>query len=367
MKAVVCSDFKQGSVEDVEKPTPSEDEVLLKVRRVQMSVTECNLYQGNKIAHYDQVATRLSDGPARIFGHEFCAEVVETGAEVTEYEVGDRTYAPGKIPCGECAFCNRGFETKCMDKTYIGYERPGALAEYFTTPIAPLSKVPEKVSDKEAAAMQPLASTVLCVRDAEITMGDIVVVIGTGVMGHQAGQIALQNGASEVYVIDIDQKKLSIASDHGLQPINATETDPVDEILNITDGMGADLTIEAVGGEQSNATESGDPIAQAFKMTRSGGDVLQVGHLIGDLTIRPRDIRSMSVDWLNPTLGATYLTPNTYSGDYATRLVAQERVSIEEYTTHEFEGLEKFEKMIDVTLNKQDYDALGAAQLVVDS
>lgn len=365
MEAIVCHDFNESSVEDVERPVPASDEVLLKVRRVQLSVTECNLYRGNRIAHYDQVAARLTNGPAKLFGHEFCAEVVKVGNDTEEFDIGDRVYAPGKIPCGECPLCERGFEAHCQDKTYIGYERPGALAEYFTVPTIPLAKLPDTVSDTEGAAMQPLASAILCIRDASITTGDVVAVVGTGVMGHQAGQIALQEGASNVYAIDVDPKKLSIAADNGLEPIDARTVDPVEVVLDRTDGIGVDLAIEAVGGDQNDVTDGDDPIAQAFGMARSGGAVLQIGHLIGDLTLRPRDIRSMSVDWLNPALGATYLTPNVHSGDYAPRLVAQDRVSIAEYTTHEFEGLDNFEQMVEVTLNKPEYDALGAAQIVL--
>lgn len=365
MEAVIVSDFDDASVEEVERPSPTADEVLLRVRRVQLSVTECNLYRGNQITHYETIRSRLDDGPARLFGHEFCAEVAETGDDVEEFETGDRVYAPGKIPCGECRFCERGFESKCGNKSYLGYDRPGALAEYFTSPTKPLAKVHDEVTDAEAAAMQPLASTVLCIRDADITTGDVVVVVGTGVMGNQAGQLALQEGADEVYATDIDPEKLRIASDNGLEAIDTRETDPVREILDRTDGIGADVVIEAVGGDQSSATEGDDPIAQAFGMARPGGSVVQIGHLIGDLTLRPREIRSMGVDWLHPTIGAAYLTPNTHSGDYASRLVAQDRVSIDEYVTHEFDGLGEFERMIDVTLNKQEYDALGPAQLVL--
>ncbi|MFB6160230.1 MAG: zinc-binding dehydrogenase [Haloferacaceae archaeon] len=365
MKAVVCHDFNESSVEEVERPEPEDDELLLKTRRVQLSVTECNLYRGNRIAHYDQVAPRLDDGGALLFGHEFCADVVEAGPDVDAFSVGDRVYAPGKIPCEECAFCRAGQWLECENKTYLGYERPGATAEYFTSPEAPLATLPEGVSDAEGAAMQPLASSVIAAHDAGISTGDVVAVVGSGVMGNQVAQLAHEQGADEVYAIDVDETKLDIAADNGLRPVDATEVDPVGAVRERTDGVGADVVVEAVGGEQSDMTGGTDPLAQAFRMVRTGGTMLQVGHVIGDVTIEPRAMRSKDIDWVFPRKGATHLGPNTHSGEYTARLVADDRVSIEAYTTHEFDGLERFEDMIEVTLNKPEHGALGAAQLVL--
>lgn len=366
MRAVVCQDFDESSVEEVDRPTPGPGEVLLGVRRVQLSVTECNLYRGNRIAHYDQVAPRLADGPARLFGHEFCAEVAEVGADVDAVAVGDRVYASGKIPCESCAYCEAGFKLECRDKDYLGYDRPGALAEYFTSPTAPLTKLPDGVSDLEGAAMQPLASAVLCVHDADVTTGDTVAVIGAGVMGHQVAQLALQQGAAEAHVVDIDPTKLSIAADNGLNPIDATEVDPVEAVLDRTDGIGADVVVEAVGGRQAEMGEGDDPLAQAVRMARTGATLLQVGHVIGEVSVRPKLLRSKDLDWVFPRKGAASLSPGGHTGAYAARLVADGRVSIAEYVTHELDGLESFERAVDITLNKADHDALGPAQIVID-
>jgi threonine dehydrogenase-like Zn-dependent dehydrogenase len=365
MQAVVCNNFNVSNVENIQTPSPDADEVLLEIQRVQLSVTECNLYRGNEITHYEAVKARIEDGDARLFGHEFCGIIVKTGVGVEEFEVGDRVYASGKIPCGECQFCSRGYELHCPNKEYIGYDRPGALAEYLAVPTQPLTKVPEGVSDAEVASMQPLASTVLCIRDADIQTGDIVAVVGSGVMGHQAGQLALIEGAKKVFAIDIDPVKLTIAEENGLIPINAHNQDPESVITEQTDDIGADAVIEAVGGDQDVVTAGDDPLAQAFRMVRTGGTLVQIGHLIGDLSLRPREIRSKSVDWIHPTMGAGYLGPNTHSGTYAAELVAQDRVSIEEYVTHELEGLKSFEELVDITLNKDKYDALGPAQIVL--
>jgi len=365
MRAVVCHDFGDASVETVDQPTPAADDVLLDIHRVQLSVTECALFAGEAIAHAEAINSRLADGPARLFGHEFCGTVVERGASVDHLAVGDRVYAPGKIPCGECSYCESGFERYCPSKTYIGYDIPGALAEYTALPAEALRPVPDSLSDAEVAALQPLASSVLCVRESGIQSGDIVAVIGTGVMGYQCAQLALAEGAQQVFVVDIDPEKLAIAADRGLDPINATSCDPVDEIMARTDGVGADVVFEAVGGNQSHASEGTDPIAQAMGGVKAGGTVVQVGYIIGDVTISARAVRKKSVTWQNPVTGIAPTGPGRDTGDFAAELVASGRVSISEYITHERSGLDSFGEIVDITTNKETYGARGPAQLII--
>lgn len=365
MRAVVCETFGKASVQDVERPTPSANEVLLDIHRVQLSVTECALFAGDEIAHAESIRDRLADGPARLFGHEFCGTVRKRGANVEDLSIGDRVYAPGKIPCGECPYCESGYKRYCPSKTYIGYDIPGALSEYTALPAEALCPVPESLSDAEVAALQPLASSILCVRDSGIQSGDIVAVIGTGVMGYQCAQLALAEGAQQVFVVDIDSEKLELAADRGLDPIDATVDDPVEEIIARTDGVGADIVFEAVGGNQSHASEGTDPIAQAIGAVKAGGTVIQVGYIIGDVTFSARAVRKKSVTWLNPVTGIAPTGPGRDTGDFAAELVASGRVSIAEYITHERSGLDSFIEVVDITANKADYGARGPAQLII--
>ncbi len=365
MKAVVCHDFGESTIEEVPDPEPDPDEVLLEVERVQLSVTECNLYYGNEIAHYEVVRDRLAAEDGRLFGHEFCGIVLETGSAVDGFEPGERVYAPGKVPCHECRQCRTGFELHCPEKTYIGYDIPGALAEYAALPAEALCSVPDAVSDAETAAMQPLASALLTVEEAPIDAGDVVAVVGTGVMGYQCAQLAALQGAGQVIVVDVDAEKLAIAEDRGLTAIDATETDPAERILAETDGIGADVVFEAVGGKQTDATGGSEPLAQAFAAARNGGSIVQVGYIIGEVTFDPRRLRSKSLDWINPTTGATANTPNATTGEHVARLVAEDRVSIGEYVTHELDGLDRFEEAVEITMNKADHGARGPAQLIL--
>lgn len=365
MDAVVCESFGESTVTEVPVPDVVDDDVLIDVQRVQLSVTECNLYRGNEIAHYDTVEERIAAGDARLFGHEFCGVVVETGDQVETFEPGDRVYAPGKMSCGDCEYCELGRELYCVNKTYIGYDVPGALAEYAVLPAEPLGLVPDGVSDAEGAALQPLASSTLCVEEARIGTGDVVAVIGTGVMGSQCAQLARIHGADEVLAMDVDEEKLTIADQYGLTAIDVDEVDAVEAVRERTGGIGADVVIEAVGGAQSHGTKGNDPLAQASRMVTRGGRVVQVGYIIGDVTVTPRRFRTSSVDWINPVTGVRPLGPGRTTGSYAANLVADGRLSIEEYITHELDGLSSFETAVDITLDKPGYGALGPAQIVL--
>ncbi|WP_276259092.1 zinc-dependent alcohol dehydrogenase [Haloglomus litoreum] len=363
MEAIVCTDFGESTVREVERPDPGPDEVLVAVDRVQLSVTECRLYQGDPIAHHETVRARLEAGDGRLFGHEFCATVVETGAEVGDLAAGDRVYAPGKLPCGSCRYCETGHEEYCPDKRGIGYDLPGALAEFAALPAAPLRAVPDGVSDAACAALQPFASALLCALEADISPGDTVCTVGTGVMGYACGQLALSLGAGTVVAVDVVPAKLDRAADRGLVPVDARESDPVAAVRELTDGVGADVVFEAVGGDQSHGTDGDGPLAGAFRTARNGGTVVQVGHVVGDLTLTPRHLRLRNVDWVNPARGVRQVGPNADTGTLAAALVADDRADIESYVTHELDGLAAFETAVDIGLHPENYDALGPAQL----
>lgn len=362
MKAVVCEDFGDARVTDVPDPTVGPNDVLVEVHRVQLSVTECELFEGYEVAHYDSIATRLAIGDGQLFGHEFCGEAVRTGDAVTSIDAGDRVYAPGKITCGSCIFCTRGSNQYCENKEGIGFERPGALAEYISVPEDVLCTVPAALSDAEAAALQPLASALLCVDDAGIRSGDVVTVIGAGVMGYQCGQLAFLQGAAEVYALDFVEAKRSLAADQGMVAVDPDAGDPIHRIQDATDGIGSDVVFEAVGGNQSHGTAGTDPLAMANDLVRPGGTVVQVGHISGEIEVRPDVLRSKSITTINPDKGVRQIGPNSHTSNLAGELVADDRLSIEEYVGPTHDGLTHFTGIVDSMLD-DSADSLGPPQI----
>lgn len=363
MRAIVCHDYDESSIEEVPRPEPSSEEVLISVNRVQLSVTECRLYRGENLAHAESIAERLQSPPARLFGHEFCGEILEAGEAVTEYEPGDRVYSPGKIYCGECAYCESGLTNLCPNKVQVGYDRPGATAEYVALPTEPLATLPDGVSDAEGAAMQPFASALATVDESGIRTGDVIAVVGAGVMGYQIGQLAFENGAREVFAIDVVPSKLELAAERGMTPVDGREDSPVERIHAATEAAGADTVFEAVGGRQEHGSAGDDPLALGYRIARAGGSIVQVGHILDEVSLRPQDYRSKGVDWRNPAQGIGATGPNTRLGEFAPELIADGRVSIEELVTHELDGLEAFDEAVDLTLD--DETGLGPAQMVL--
>jgi threonine dehydrogenase-like Zn-dependent dehydrogenase len=258
-------------------------------------------------------------------------------------------YAPGKVTCGKCGYCRSGYGNLCANKETIGMKRPGALAEYLSVTAEPLRRLPDGVSAAEGAAMQPFASALVCTIDAGIDPGDVVAVVGAGVMGASCAQYARHLGAREVFAVDVDPRKLDLAAENGLVPVDVGERSLEDAVAEVTDGIGADVVFAAVGGDQSHGTRGNDPLAVAGRTVRSAGTLVQVGLLIGEIIIEPRVFRSKSVRWVNPRLGVASAGPNTDTGDLAPRLVADGRIDVGAFVTHELGGLDSFEEAVAIT------------------
>jgi len=138
---------------------------------VQLSVTECLLYRGESVAHYDAVKRQIRDADpgAQLFGHEFCGVVAECGPGVVDYQVGDRVYAPGKIHCGECPYCRSGYENYCPTP-----RRSATIARVRSRGVRPAPRRADPADPggrlrRRGRHLQPLASSVLCVADAGST------------------------------------------------------------------------------------------------------------------------------------------------------------------------------------------------------
>jgi threonine dehydrogenase-like Zn-dependent dehydrogenase len=368
MRAVVFESFGEPAIRDVRRPTPDDESVLVSVSRVQLSITECWLYRGREVLGHESVKELIDRGDGRLFGHEFCGEVVDVGQSVSSLDIGDRVFAPGPVPCGSCQYCASDSTDLCADRAIIGMDRPGALAEYVTLPESALQRLPDGVSDVEGAAMQPVATALVDVLDADVSTGDVVITIGAGVMGNHCGQLALHQGADTVFALDIRPEIVELANRHGLEGINTERTDPAERILERTAEMGADVVFEAVGGPHDHTSEGDDPLAQALRLVRMGGTIAQVGIIPGEMTMSPLAFQHNSVSWVNgrDLAGSIRSGPNSTTAKTAVEMVRSGRVSISEFVSHEREGLKSVEEAIDITMQKDEFGALGPAQIVLD-
>lgn len=213
--------------------------------------------------------------PPFIMGHEFVGIVDEVGKEATKLQIGDRVVAqPHLYACSACMECQNGFPQYCKDKRSLGISRDGAMAEYVVLPEEYLHTIPNNIPDELACLIEPMT---ILISDAvvypKLQKGETVVVTG-------AGQIALLGvaalkyyGAGKIIVIGTDTDellRLPAALKLGADAvINCMKEDTVQRIMELTDGMGADLVIEASGSEIA--------IGTAFAYMRTGARMSILG------------------------------------------------------------------------------------------
>jgi L-iditol 2-dehydrogenase len=231
-------------LEEVKIPKIGPDEILVKVKAALTCGTDVKMYKRD----YPLVK------PPLIFGHEFAGIISDVGSNITQFKNDQRVVAASSAPCNICYFCKIGKPNLCehLSETLIGFSLDGAYAEYIRIP-APIVKqntyeLPDHVTFEEAALLEPLACVVNGNDVANIKIGDTVVVIGAGPIGLMQIQLAKIKGATNVICIDLKDERLKIASELGADvTINSSKEDQVNRVKELTNGLGADVVIEAVG------------------------------------------------------------------------------------------------------------------------
>ena len=262
MRAAVFHGPREVRIENVpDVAGPIRDGVVLEVIRAAICGTDA--------AEWDHGPVLCR--PGVVLGHEFVGRVVETGSEVTALCVGDRIVSGAGISCGHCRWCLGGRTNLCAEYRTLGLQVDGGLAEYVTSPASICRLVPDACDDDAAAMAQPLAVALHALSRVEQGPADAVAVIGAGGIGSFIVAGASHRAAGgRVVAIDIDDARLSSASALGAdETANATGRDLSDLLLELTDGIGFDIVIEATG-----APEAPD---KAIAGARRGGRVLLVG------------------------------------------------------------------------------------------
>jgi L-galactonate 5-dehydrogenase len=237
MKAFYITEPGSSALGEVGQPSPEPGQILLKTRYIGLCGTDLSTYRGkNPLVSYP-----------RIPGHEIAATVVETGEGVPpHFEPGmDVTVSP-YTPCGECASCRRGRPNACKFNLTMGVQCDGAMTNYF---VADWKRVytSEGLSLRELSVVEPLSVGFHSGVRGRVTSTDTVAVIGCGMVGLGALAYAAQHGATAIS-IDLDDGKLALARRAGAAHVINSLTQSVhDELLALTNGLGPDVIIEAVG------------------------------------------------------------------------------------------------------------------------
>jgi propanol-preferring alcohol dehydrogenase len=193
---------------EIERPSPSPGEVLLRVRAAGLCHSDLHI-----------IDDELGGVPIRTpltLGHEIAGEVVEVGSGVDRSLLGRRFAVFGPAGCGQCSFCRVGRDHLCTESQAIGLARDGGYAEFVAVPAHALVPVPDGVGDAEAAVATDavLTSFHALARVARVQPGETVVVIGAGGLGLNAIQVAKLLGAY-VVALDVQPRKLELARQFG--------------------------------------------------------------------------------------------------------------------------------------------------------
>ena len=268
MRAVRLYGAKDLRFEEVEEPTISDDEFLVRVRAATICATDIRIYT------YGDPRIKSP----RILGHEFAGEIEKIGANLKNYlNVGMRVIVNPNMYCGRCRYCTTGRHELCDSRYALGIDVDGAFAEYIKVPseasrTGGVCEVPDNLSYEEAALVEPLSCCLHGQEFAQTRVGDIVAVIGAGPIGLMHIMVSKAIGASKVIVSEVDDERLREAANFGADYlINPLKDDLVSKINQITDGHGVDVVIVAVG---SPATQQ-----QALSIVAKGGKVNFFGGL----------------------------------------------------------------------------------------
>ena len=265
MRAVVLHGERDIRVDDVpDAGVPGPDGLLLRVDRTAICGSDLHLYHGPMTV------------PGAHLGHEFVGTVEEVGADVQTVRAGDRVLVSGVIGCGRCQACRAGDVVVCLNagtKVFgTSLELAGGQAEAVAVPAADTSviKIPDTISEEQAVLLTDILPTgYLGALRADITPGDVVVVIGLGPVGVFALQCAQLHGPSRILAVDMVPERLARAEELGAEPIDASDGATIAKVLDATGGRGAPAVIEAVGADQT--------ISDALFCAAPGGTVSVIG------------------------------------------------------------------------------------------
>jgi alcohol dehydrogenase, propanol-preferring len=259
VKAAVVTDFEAPlEIQDVPIPEPGPGEVLVRIEYCGLCHTDIHAAHGD---------WPVKPTPPFIPGHEGVGPIEKLGPGVTNRALGDRVaIAWLGYACGECRYCNTGWETLCEKQENAGYSVNGAWAEYAVIPAGFAMPVPDAVSARDAAPLTCAGVTAYkAIKVAGVAPSDVVAVFGVGGLGHLALQYARIAGAF-VIAVDLEDSKLDMATSLGADHvINARTTDPVAAIQALG---GADVAVGLAAAPE--------PFAQAYQSLRRGGKLICV-------------------------------------------------------------------------------------------
>jgi threonine dehydrogenase-like Zn-dependent dehydrogenase len=258
MKAAAFKRQNEMALIEAPEPTAGAGEVVLKVH-------DCGICGSD--LHACQYGLGMAEGS--IMGHEFCGEICELGPGVRGFKIGERVAGLPFAFCGKCGPCKSGMEIHCRNLKGLGLgQLPGAYAEFVTCPAGSLFKLPDEISSRDGALVEPLSVGLHAIKRSRLQAGMTVVVMGAGPIGLATLTWAKGKGA-QVVVSELAEGRCELARKLGADAIvNPGAQNPADKVSEMT-GHNPQLVFECIGVKGT--------LGQAIGMVAPRGQVVVVG------------------------------------------------------------------------------------------
>ena len=340
MRALVYHGPGQKAWEEVPKPQVTDDtDAIVRVDTVTICGTDLHILKGDVPA--------VTDG--RILGHEAVGTVDAVGSGVKNVKAGDRVLVSCISACATCRFCREGRYGQCLGGGgwILGHKIDGTQAEYVRVPFADTStyRVPDGATDDEILMLADILPTgyEVGVLNGAVRPGDVVAVVGSGPVGLAAIMGARLFSPSHIVAVDLADSRLDAAKQFGADVVvNNAHQDPLSVVHSLTDGLGADVTIEAVGVPAT--------FELAVELVRPGGRVANVGVHGEPATLH------LEEQWIRDITITTGLV-DAYSTPTLLRLVTSHQIDAGRFVTHHF-ALNDFTEAYDVFSRAAETGAL---------
>jgi len=273
MKALVLDEYNKLNYRDFEKPEIDTDEVLVQVKT-------CGIC-GSDVHGLDGSTGRRK--PPLIMGHEASGIIAEIGKNVSGWKIGNRVTFDSTIYPLDDWYTRKGHYNLSDNRKVMGvspgeYKKHGAFAEFVSVPAHILYRIPDNVTFKQAAMVEPVAVAAHAVNISKIKPGDSALVVGAGMVGMFVINLLKIAGANPIIALDLDENKLKLASEFGATHLfNSTANNVQQEILSLTKRRGADFGFEVVGLSET--------VNICINILRKGGTAVLVGNLKPEVTI----------------------------------------------------------------------------------
>ncbi len=262
MKAVALQAVRRMELIDMPEPEPGPGDLKLRVRYSGVCGSDLHEFRSDLIS-------KAANRQTPIMGHEVSATVVDLGAGVDGFAIGDLVTVNPNEPCGECRFCRAGTDQLCATTLSVGYRRSGAYAEYLCADARRAVKLPPDAPADRLAVTEPTAVAVHALNRGRLQKGESVFIAGGGPIGALCVLAARHMGAGRIIVSEPAANRRALAQRLGADDtIDPTATPPSLRVLELTEG-GADLSVECVG--------LNPPLDDCILSTRRGGRIVVAG------------------------------------------------------------------------------------------